>query len=380
MTAMASWIASLALAVVAPAAVPTTNAAARPATAATQPADPGAPPESAAMDPAVVAAAREKIDRFVAAVAADPNITQAARTTIADAWRRRRAEGDPRGFLEEALAVVSPGFRQALDAMGEQKYADAETTLRPLAESKDVYVAVHAASMLARVLIEQEKIDASLKLLDAWREREADVDRYSFQGPEMDFMRAYALLRSLKYDLALAVLEAFVRDRPDAPERLRLTARQMLQELRRRRPGQVGDVADLMAYAGRQLGLGLADRPVTEAQEKAVDLLQRLIREAEQNEQQGQGGSDSRGGRPGNRSGQPRGTQPPNAPADRSTLPEGTMPDGTLRRSPVARPGDMWGQMPAGQREKILQTLRRSFPQRYRELVEQYYKQLGKQD
>ncbi len=348
--ALASWAA-------------TAGAATRPASA------PSAP------DPAVIAAAREKIDAFVEHVGRDPSVKDAARTVIADAWRRRRNDDDPRPFLQEALAVLSPTFKTALDAMQEQRFDEARERLGPLTSSADPYLAVHAASVLARALIEQDRTDEAIRLLDAWRNRDQDVIRYSFEQPEMDFMRAYALLRNLKYERAAAAFARFLRDHPDAPDRLKLTARQILQELAQRRPEQLADVADLMDYAGRQLRLGLSNRPVIEAQTQAVQLLDRLIKQSEEQEQQAQAGSkESGGGRPGPARGRP------GAPAQRSTLPEGRMDNGPTHRTPVARPGEMWGRMPAQQREKILQTLRKNFPERYRELVEQYYRQLGKQD
>lgn len=333
----------------------------------------------ASLSHAAAAKAREKIDAFVAHVRSDPAAKDAAKKVIADAWQGRRTEEDPRGFLEEALAVVSPGYRKALDAMGEQKYADAEKLLVPLTASPDPYIAIHSAAVLARALIEQDKIDDAIKLLDAWRDRDEDVARYSFQGPEMDFMRAYGLLKTLKYERAAAALDRFMQDYPDAPDRLRLTARQILQELQQREPQGLGDIADLMGYAGRQLRLGLSDQPVVEAQDQSVELLTRLIKKSEEDEQQGQGGGGGRSGGKG-RSGAARGTQPPNAPAERSTLPDGRAENGPTHHSPTARPGEMWGQMPARQREQILQSLRKNFPERYRELVEQYYKQLGKQE
>jgi hypothetical protein len=39
----------------------------------------------------------------------------------------------------------------------------------------------------------------------------------------------------------------------------------------------------------------------------------------------------------------------------------------------------MWGKMRPEERRRILQSLRKDFPARYRQLVEQYYKQLGKE-
>ena len=62
-----------------------------------------------------------------------------------------------------------------------------------------------------------------------------------------------------------------------------------------------------------------------------------------------------------------------------TALPGGPGNLGPLDRAANAKPGEEWGKMRPEDREKILQSLRRSFPSRYRDLVEQYYKQLAKE-
>mgnify|MGYP000882917623 CR=1 FL=1 len=321
-----------------------------------------------------MARAREKIDRFIESLASDPAVDQNAKNVLVDAWKRRRPEADPRGFLEEAMAVVSSEYRKALDAMGASQFAQAEAILQPLCESKNPYVAVHAASQLLLSLVQQDKLDAAMKLSEAWQVRADLVEQHSFQAAEMAYLRAYAYLGNLRYDRAAVAYERFLKDYPDASDRLRLTAKQILQELMQRKPNGLSDVADLMNYAGRQLRLGLSDLPVTEAQDKALSLLGSLIQEAEQQEQQQSDSSKSSGG------GKTPSDQKPMTPAQRSELSGGQSQEGELHRSPVARPGDMWGKMPPRDREKILQSLRKSFPSRYRELVEQYYRQAGKRE
>ena len=39
----------------------------------------------------------------------------------------------------------------------------------------------------------------------------------------------------------------------------------------------------------------------------------------------------------------------------------------------------MWGRMPPKERERILQSMQEQFPNRYRELLEQYYEHLAKE-
>lgn len=362
-------------------ATPATPAAPAPSSGATAPptADDTRAPAVDAEAAARVEADRRKIDAVLGRMVADPAMPDTAKRIITDAWKRRRPEADVRPFLEEALAVASPEYRKALDAITAGKLTDAERGLRPLLDDKRPYVASHAASMLARVLVDQERIDDALALLNRWRDHEQQVADSSFQGPEMEFLRAYCLLQRMEYGRAAALFEEFETRHPDAPERLRLTARQILQELRQRRPDGLGDVSDLMRFASRQLRHGLSDTPVTEAQAKAVTLLTKLIEEAEEQEKQQQQQNGQGGGQGSRSQSGSQGGQNPSSPMQNSVLPTGAMPEGSLDRSPTARPGEAWGNMPPKQREQILQALRRNFPSRYRDLVEQYYKQLGKE-
>jgi len=91
------------------------------------------------------------------------------------------------------------------------------------------------------------------------------------------------------------------------------------------------------------------------------------------NPQQGGGGQQPQQ-KSGGKSGQPN----PSSPMEQSGLPGGNPSEGNLREMRRANPGEMWGEMPPGERERILQALRESFPSRYRKLVEQYYEELAK--
>jgi hypothetical protein len=82
---------------------------------------------------------------------------------------------------------------------------------------------------------------------------------------------------------------------------------------------------------------------------------------------------------PPGRGSQKGGSKPqPGSGAKQSQLPQGgSAPEGELRKT-RARPGDAWGKMPPREREQIIQTLQKHFPSQYRDLLEQYYKQLAK--
>ena len=177
------------------------------------------------------------------------------------------------------------------------------------------------------------------------------------------------MLSDLDYDAAGRALSRFVAEFPDAPQRLKMSAAQMLLELQNRQPERIGDVVDLMGFSGRRLTHGDTGDGVRERQARIVELLDKLITEAEEQEaKSGKGG----GG------GSSRGQQSPQQPMPDSRLPGGEAKEGSLRESRRANPADQWGAMPPAERERVLQALRESFPSRYRQLVEQYYEELAK--
>ncbi|HOB73360.1 MAG TPA: uL15m family ribosomal protein [Phycisphaerae bacterium] len=325
-------------------------------------------------------AALKVIDAFVAHVNASPAVAASAKTAIAQGWEQHRADEDPSEFLSAGIAILSEPYRNAVAALEKEEYPQAEAALRSMTDNKDPYVSLHASALLARALVEQEKLEEAQAVLAPLATREQDLIEKSFLEAEVDFLLGYCQLSNLYYEEAQRTLQNFERQHPDAPERFRLSVRQMLQELAARRPEGLGEVADLMVYAGRRLGVGRADKPVQTRQERAVELLNKLIKEAEDQENQ-QANSQSGGGNSqgqGQQQGQ-AGGQRSASPAEESTRPGGKGRIGELHRSGVARPGEEWGKMPPEERERVLQSLRRHFPSQYRELVEQYYRQLAKE-
>ncbi len=325
---------------------------------------------------AQLAADRDLIDRFVNQLRTRNDVAASARKAVADAWATHRADEQPRDFLPAALAMIYEPFKNGLQAFDNEDHTTAEQTLRPLMTNKDPYLSLHAAAAIARSLVEQDRLDEASPLLNELVARRTDLADKTFLEPEVDFLLGYCQLANLEYDKATETLEQFERRHPNAPEKYRLPVRQMLAELHARRPESLGEVSDLMIYAGRRLGRGLADQPVRDSQKRAIELLDQLIEEAEQREKQQQ--SSAQAGGQGGGSGRRMGNTPL-SPARQSMLPTGPGRKGELDSRPAARPGEMWGRMRPEERQRILQSIRESFPSRYRQLVEQYYRQLAKE-
>lgn len=329
-----------------------------------------AEPSAAATSAASVSASR--IDRLNSAFlehvrTLGPQYARAAEA-VRDAWQSYR-QTMPQSFVPDALALLYADYRDALSAFDEQRYADLQRLAAPLRENRDPFLAANARYLYARALIEQgllEEAEVELNPVEAAR----NDDEYTPYAPHLRFICAYCQASDLRFDEAVQTLQALQQDCSEAPEPVRKGAQQLLLEINRRQRGTLDEVAALMSYSAARLKVTDAAQRVRARQDEAVALLDKLVEEAQEREQQ-QGGAGQR------RTAQQK---RPSSARERSELPEsGAAPVGELHRAAAADPGEMWGQLPPAQRERILDSLRDRFPSRYRQLVEQYYRSLAEE-
>lgn len=311
-------------------------------------------------------------DRFVAALDANAAIPAEARAFIKETWAKC-VDCDGAEFLVQGLSVLSPRFREGLDAYDRDDFVATANIMGALRADGDPFVAHHGAVYEIKALVALERMTDALERITALRaDGGAALEQHTYQGSEIAFLYGFCLLQDLQYEAAAKALMSFLVERSDAPQRLVLSAQQMLAELEHRQAGRIGEVVDLMQFAGRRLQDGDTGDRLQGRQQRIIDLLDRLIKEAEEQEQSSSQSSSNSGGGGGSQNRQPQ------TPMQESRLPQGAPSGESLEAGRRANPGEMWGAMPPGERERILQALRESFPSRYRRLVEQYYEELAK--
>jgi tetratricopeptide (TPR) repeat protein len=313
------------------------------------------------------------LDGFVASCEKNTGLEPALRqTALATVGALRADEDRAAEAIPEALGHLYPAFRQALVNLSEEHSSEAIRVLRKLAESQDPHLAGHAAFYLGRALAADERFEEALP----WLEQVA-VGRHlphTLHSGEAMFLFGTCQANVLKREAAIQTLVRFLDLYPRASERMRMGAVHMIAQQQSLIDGSIVDVHDRMGWSRRRLTIEESGKPTQEGQAQIVALLDKLIEEAEQRENSGGGGGGGGGQGQGAGSGPPSGNQTPSSPATQSALPEGAGRIGALHQMNRGRAADSWGNLPDRERAKVLSALKARFPDRYRQLIEQYYK------
>jgi len=300
--------------------------------------------------------------------ALDPKAKAAARAALAPAVKNPAAGQEA---MLSALGALHPAFQAALGAFDNED-PGAVAAFAKLHASPDPWLAAHAAYFEGRALMMAERYEDALPLLakvaGEW------IGRTLFAGESL-FLVGACQAELLNRKAAANVLRDFLKHYPDAPERMRVGADHVVRTLAAIEEGSLVDVQERMDDSRRRLSLARSGEPTQERQKRIVAMLDRLIEEAEEREQGG-GGGGCGGGGGGGQGGAPSGNQVPGGPANSSSAPGGRTRIGALDRATRGRPDEVWGNARQREREKILNVLKAKFPDRYRELLEQYYKSL----
>jgi len=338
------------------------------------------------VDPTTKAEAAKRLTRtlhrFADHVASTDRLDPEPKQALVAELRRAAADAEPRdareleGRMNEAVRRMYPAYGEALRQLGMERIDAAAEQLRALAQSDDPYLAAHAGFYLARAHAMREQFEQALPLLERLTGEQAD---YHLADGEATFLKGVALAETLRRDEAIATLKRFVSEYPFSSERTLIGALHLIDELSYIRDGSLHDVRDRMDWSRRRLAHAAAGPRTQAGQERIVAMLDRLIEQAEQQEQQGGGGGGGGQGAPqpgGSSGGNPSGNQQPSGPANESAAPAGESRMGSLHRIHRGDPDDAWGEARDRDREEVLNAIRARYPERYRELVEQYYRSL----
>jgi tetratricopeptide (TPR) repeat protein len=286
----------------------------------------------------------------------------------------------PDRTFDAALGTMYPNYAAAGRAMIEGRYEQAAAAFERLSGSEDPYLAAQSQYLAGRVHVMREDFEAAQPWLV--RANTTNLPYLVYRGRAL-YMLGLCQGRLLDIEAARMTLHRFLDQYPEAPMRMRVTAEQLVEQLGRIEGGSLREVTQRMDYSRRRLALADTAEGTQQQQQRIVDLLAELIRRAEEAEQGGGGGASQGGSSaslPMPAGGMPSGSGPSSAPATQSAVAPGEGRIGQLDESSTDSPGENWGNRPPREREEILDSIRARFPDRYRDLVEQYYRSLQETD
>jgi tetratricopeptide (TPR) repeat protein len=306
-----------------------------------------------------------KIARFFSRVEADASIPAELKTEVLK-LREGALLGGEYDCIHQALLRLHPDYQRADALLQTERLGPAAERFDALRTAADEYLRAYAVFRYGLAQMNRERYDeagaAFTAVLNEHRKTSGcDVDAA--------FYLVVCLGQESEKEKAIAAANAFLKDYPDAPERYKKAMEQLKNELVQEWESPLYDLAGRMNRVAKKIEGGETGDPTQEKQKEIVAIIEELIKRAEENEGKGKGG--------GGGGGPPRGNRQSSNPANQSSAPPGASRVGDLRPNPKRKPGEQWGEMRDKEREEVLQALKEQFPDRYRELLEQYNKALA---
>jgi tetratricopeptide (TPR) repeat protein len=314
------------------------------------------------------------LDEFVAASKADVGLSADQKKIAGEVIAALRVDADGKVVaITEVLRVLHPEFKAALAALGEENLGAAITHLTTLREHPNAYLAADASFFLSRAYLLDERFEDALPLLSDLQSKWAGNTTH---GGEVLFLQGVAEVAMLRHQEANATLSKFLTLYPDAPERMRVGAFRQLEQLKLFAEGTLSDVSLRMDYSRRKLSLEDTGADTRQQQDKIIEILAKLIKEAEECECKCKGGSGS-----GQAKKQGKGSEGESQAQGEGQAQGGNSGGGSkgtdsdaLKRLHRGGPQSPWSQLRDKERDPVYSAIKEKFPARYEQLIEQYYK------
>ncbi len=283
-----------------------------------------------------------------------------------------RAEADEAAVaVTEALATVFPRYADAIQAADRDESKNAIKQLAPLAEIDDRFLAADASFYLARIQMNDEQFESALPLLERLTGELADS---SVHQAVAQYFIGVAQAGLLQNDAATKSLTSFLQNHPTAPERLRVSAWRKVEELQAIEQGKLDDVYQRMDFSRRRLEQIETGAATQEQQEKIVNLLGKLIKEAEKKECSSSCKNCKKSSKQSKPKNQQAKKKPQKKPSQSKTPGSSSNPNGkVVDKSYDDAPASPWSRLRDRSRDPANNAVKDKLPAKYRDIVEKYY-------
>lgn len=287
-------------------------------------------------------------------------------------------EDSPSTAITESLIVIYPEFGQAIDDADFEDLATAVAALTPLTTHEDRFLAADASFYLARTLMNGEKFEEAVPLLDALT---GELGDQSAQQGVAQYYTGVAQAGLLDNESAIKAFITFLQSNPEAPERLRDNAVTQIQELQAIAQGKLTDIRQRMDFSRRRLELTKTDENTQGQQQQIVAMLGKLIKEElkKENSQKSSGKpkdkKDKKEGKEnsGDDQKQPEDGKGKPGPSKSQSGGSSSNPNGVAElKTYDGSPASPWSRLRNRNRDAANNAFKDKLPARYRDLVEKY--------
>jgi hypothetical protein len=235
-------------------------------------------------------------------------------------------------------------------------------SILPLAAIRDPRLPESARAQLQLAtgcwLVRHARYDEALELLTGLSLEEVVAP------DELLFYRGLAQHRLLQSAECIQTLSRLLENEMLIPRRFAVVTRLMIADMEALEADSLDEVSRLMDDIRRRQALHRSGTKVIDQEKQVIDKLDQMIEELEKQMQQAAASAQG-----GGSSGQPMQGQGSNAPG----LGKGDVTDRQL-----AEGGD-WGSIPPQKRDAALAEMAKELPPHYREVIEEYFRQLAKE-
>lgn len=289
----------------------------------------------------------------------------ASSETLAEAnrlWRGLPQDAEASEVLLEACLALSLADSDVKTAVSAALTGSTDAVSAALAklDGADPFSAANTRLLCARIYLDDDRYDEAFALIEPL-DADAVIDPAS-----LTFAKGLAAYQLLKKEEGIKAFDALLENRDMVPKRYVVLAERLKTRFENLKPDSLYEISRKMNDIGRRLDQGEAGKTVLRLEREVIESLDKMIKKLEDAQKAAQ--SAQSGNQGGNQS---------NNPAQKSALLGGKGPGNVTKRNIGAKTG--WGDLPPKDRENALQELSRQFPSHYRDVIEQYFRELARE-
>jgi len=279
-------------------------------------------------------------------------------------------QSGPLAGITDCLIQIYPHYATAIDSSEDDRVADGIRQLAPLVSAEDLFLAADASFFLARMLMNHERFEEALPILERLA---TELANYSAYQGEVHFFLGVAYAGLLQRDEAIRSFREFLEFYPNAAERLRVTAWRNVQELQAIEEGQLRDVQRHMEFSRRRLDQLDTGESTQEKQRKIINMLAKLIQEEEKKEANSSSKSSEKQQSPQENPSAPQQSQDPQQGSSDTGGSSANANGQAVEKSYDDLPASPWSRLRDRSRDPANNAIKEKLPARYRDIVEKYF-------